>query len=732
MLGNKIENLLNKNSTDVKNFLNSATPEQLEFYDVAGKLLSNNNDMGIISDYTDDEHLNRITNACVEHKDSDFVKKLKDVQYSDDLMKLEDMVPDDETFNTYVSSLIGQLKSEEKQTDFRKFYDAVVSDSHAYGKTAEDCKAIINRGEALVDNKDNINTYCSDSEKNNLYNAFAKQIMNYVSTGNMTADAKNNMTASLAGSIKENGLSAGPVKKIMDYCRSKVNEPSIAATPQSETDKIVKDSADRVVNVMAEKPDMKRNIYKFKYNTLEAPEWLFLKCYQEMLDNKEAVTETKKMMLDSAAMEQYNLLEEQMPFAEDNKDELYEFYDAVHFMENDGVSLNNTISKMNEFNYAYDKYLNDGEYEARHKDDMPVLLKSEEDVIESKEAVKSEEFVKPEPISEDELFDDLNDDTDEFDNFESVKPLDYIIRDRIDKNMRITQSDIDKTRQLVLDRCNKIDEDYNRDIDVIEANKNVIFEVDDILRENNIEVATDFNRLDAYVKDKVNDVLKPYGLEDLSGDRLRVAFDDKVIQRKVQYESDVEDFYESVYELDRFDWSKVSADVTGRNSDMSKRRINIIDIATTNALGAGYATYSQHRFEDTMNSYKDQYVRPKYNSPLAGIDLTKSIASDGMSSETEIKAMKKSIEDNIHSDLVKSIEGVKETVREDDFKELIEPEATNGEEYGITKPALSTAERNAKMSRLENNVIRNADDILRQTKIDARRSLSGKSDGPNF
>lgn len=732
MLSGKIENLLNKNSTDVKNFLNSATPEQLDFYEIAGKLLSNNSDIGSISDCTDDVHLEQITNACIEHKDSDFVKKLKDIQYADDLLKLKGTVPDDNVFKTYVSSVIEQLESKQKQADFREFYDGIVSDKHVYNKTAEDCKTIIDRGAALTNNKSDIDKYCSEAEKDNLYNAFAKQIMNYVSTGNMTVEAKENMAASLADSVKENGISAGPVKKIMDYCHSKVNESSKIITPQSETDKIVKDSADRVVNAMSKKPDVKRNTYKFKYNTLEAPEWLFLKCYQEMLDNKESITDTKKMMLDSAAMEQYNLLEEQMPFAEDNKDELYEFYDAVHFMENDGVSLNNTISKMNEFNYAYDKYLNDGDYEARHKDDMPVLLKSEEDVIEPKEAVKSEAFVKPEPISEDELFDDLNDDTDDFDDFESVKPLDYIIRDRIDKNMRITQSDIDKTRQLILDRRDKIDVDYNRDIDVIEADKNAIFEVDDILRENNIEVTTDFNRLDDYVKDKVNDALKSYGLEDLSGDRLRVALDDRIIQRKVQYESDVEDFYESVYELDRFDWSKVSADVTGRNSDMSKRRINIIDIATTNALGAGYATYSQHRFEDTMNSYKEQYVKPKYSSPLAGIDLTKSIASDGISSETEIKAMKKSIEDNIHSDLVKSIEGVKETAREDDFKELIEPEAANGEEYGITKPALSAAERKAKMSRLENNVIRSADDILRQTKIDARRSLSGKSDGPNF
>lgn len=103
--------LINKIDMDdeyVKQFINNATDEQMEFFDIAAKLLSNNNDMGIIFDYTDDEHLRLITNKLIEYKDSEFVQKLKNVKYIEDIKKLVDIMPNDEVFHTYVMSIVEQ------------------------------------------------------------------------------------------------------------------------------------------------------------------------------------------------------------------------------------------------------------------------------------------------------------------------------------------------------------------------------------------------------------------------------------------------------------------------------------------------------------------------------------------------------------------------------------------------------------------------------------------------
>lgn len=110
ILNSKMKNMLSKNNTDVKSFLDSATPEKLDFYEIAGKLLSYNNDMGIIFDYTDDVHLSLITEKLVEYKDSEFVKRLKSVEYPTDLIQLKDMIPNEEIFEKYVLTVIEQFE----------------------------------------------------------------------------------------------------------------------------------------------------------------------------------------------------------------------------------------------------------------------------------------------------------------------------------------------------------------------------------------------------------------------------------------------------------------------------------------------------------------------------------------------------------------------------------------------------------------------------------------------
>ena len=104
----ELVNNINKDNTYVKEFIDNATDEQMEFFDIATKLLSNNNDMGILFDYTDDEHLRRITDKLVEYKNSEFVQRLKNVKYIEDIKELVAIMPDDNILDTYVKSIVEQ------------------------------------------------------------------------------------------------------------------------------------------------------------------------------------------------------------------------------------------------------------------------------------------------------------------------------------------------------------------------------------------------------------------------------------------------------------------------------------------------------------------------------------------------------------------------------------------------------------------------------------------------
>mgnify|MGYP004474379871 CR=1 FL=1 len=65
--------------------------------------------MGIIFDYTDDMHLSLITEKLVEYKNSEFVKRLKSVEYPTELIQLKDIVPNDEIFEKYIVAVIEQF-----------------------------------------------------------------------------------------------------------------------------------------------------------------------------------------------------------------------------------------------------------------------------------------------------------------------------------------------------------------------------------------------------------------------------------------------------------------------------------------------------------------------------------------------------------------------------------------------------------------------------------------------
>ena len=112
MVKHEIINHLNLNNLYVKQFLETATKEQLSFFDIAAKLLSNNPNMDIILDYTDDIHLMRITKKLVEYKNSAFAKQLQIIQYKENLIQLKTIIPDNEVFKTYIMSVIETFERE--------------------------------------------------------------------------------------------------------------------------------------------------------------------------------------------------------------------------------------------------------------------------------------------------------------------------------------------------------------------------------------------------------------------------------------------------------------------------------------------------------------------------------------------------------------------------------------------------------------------------------------------
>lgn len=116
-MNTELLNRINMNDVYVKEFINNATDEQMEFFDIAAKLLSNNNDMSVIFDYTDDEHLRLITNKLIEYKNSEFVQRLKNVKYIEDIKELVTIMPNDDVFDTYIMSIV---KQNDEYNDLRK------------------------------------------------------------------------------------------------------------------------------------------------------------------------------------------------------------------------------------------------------------------------------------------------------------------------------------------------------------------------------------------------------------------------------------------------------------------------------------------------------------------------------------------------------------------------------------------------------------------------------------
>lgn len=72
-----LENWVNINDPDVQKFIATATPKQMEYFELACKILTLTDDI-MVSKHTDDVHLQRITTFLEENENADFIQLLKE------------------------------------------------------------------------------------------------------------------------------------------------------------------------------------------------------------------------------------------------------------------------------------------------------------------------------------------------------------------------------------------------------------------------------------------------------------------------------------------------------------------------------------------------------------------------------------------------------------------------------------------------------------------------------
>lgn len=101
----KLENWVDKNAPDVQKFIASATPKQMEYFEIACKILTLTNDI-VVKTYTDDVHLQKITTFLVENENADFMKFLKEAHTVKDYLNVIDKMDFNEDNDVYYNYLI--------------------------------------------------------------------------------------------------------------------------------------------------------------------------------------------------------------------------------------------------------------------------------------------------------------------------------------------------------------------------------------------------------------------------------------------------------------------------------------------------------------------------------------------------------------------------------------------------------------------------------------------------
>lgn len=167
-----------------------------------------------------------------------------------------------------------------------------------------------------------------------------------------------------------------------------------------------------------------------------------------------------------------------------------------------------------------------------------------------------------------------------------------IINNRVYNSKRISEGDIQSINESI--------RDYYQGINDLLCDNNIAVEAlyDQLdccltIREKNGIDQNDYD-IPSYVEDQIGTRETPLALQ-MRIEQLRKTGD-------ARYESQITDLYGAVYALQTYNFSDVSADVTGRRRDSSKYQPSLIDRKTLDVLGCDYQRYYDTCFKERLDA----------------------------------------------------------------------------------------------------------------------------------
>lgn len=105
-----LENWVDKNDPDVQKFIASATAEQMKYFEIACKVMTVTGEI-IIESYTDDIHLQNLTQYFVENRSSEFIQFLENAKTIKDYITAVEKMPFDENNKVYYTYFIDAVNA---------------------------------------------------------------------------------------------------------------------------------------------------------------------------------------------------------------------------------------------------------------------------------------------------------------------------------------------------------------------------------------------------------------------------------------------------------------------------------------------------------------------------------------------------------------------------------------------------------------------------------------------
>lgn len=105
-----LENWVDKNDPDVQKFIASATAEQMKYFEIACKVMTVTGQI-IIESYTDDIHLQNLTQYFVENKNAEFIQFLENAKTIKDYITAVEKMTADENNKVYYTYFIDAINA---------------------------------------------------------------------------------------------------------------------------------------------------------------------------------------------------------------------------------------------------------------------------------------------------------------------------------------------------------------------------------------------------------------------------------------------------------------------------------------------------------------------------------------------------------------------------------------------------------------------------------------------